>query len=98
MTVANDTRGFHQRAVAGGLDDAAPVLNDLRIDESYPAPKRCNVPAGAARTASGFMQQVHSFEQIPAGFKVPVLKFDAGRVSSCHPMPECASFQHLGTM
>src|SRR5207245_3395880 len=29
----DDARKFHQQAVAGGLDDAAVVLGDLRIDE-----------------------------------------------------------------
>ena len=29
----DDAGKFHQQAVAGGLDDAAVVLGDLRIDE-----------------------------------------------------------------
>ena len=29
----DDAREFHQHAVAGGLDDAAAVLPDLRVDE-----------------------------------------------------------------
>jgi hypothetical protein len=29
----NDTREFHQHAITGGLDDAAAVLGDLRIEQ-----------------------------------------------------------------